>query len=96
MSIQKTTKVRSISSILLFHWRKLSQEEELFYFYAPWCGTSAALDNAIQQRGSELPPDFTILKIDFDNAGELSRKYGIAFQHLLVSIDKQGSELDNR
>lgn len=65
----------------------------VLYFFAPWCGTCTNLDNSISSRGQELPQDVTILKIDYDSAGDLKKKYGITLQHTLVQVDHKGEAL---
>lgn len=65
----------------------------LLFFWAPWCGTCSFLDDEIKKRNSELPPDLTILRTNYDTETELKNKYGIVFQHTLVQVDKDGNEI---
>jgi len=65
----------------------------LLFFWAPWCGTCSFLDDEIKKRNSELPQDLTILRTNYDTETDLKNKYGIVFQHTLVQVNKDGSEV---
>lgn len=65
----------------------------LLFFWAPWCGTCAFLDDELKKRSSELPSDLTILRANYDTERELKNKYSVVFQHTLVQVDKDGNEI---
>lgn len=65
----------------------------VLYFYAPWCSTCSILDDELKKQGSQLPPDVTILKVNYDTERELKKKYNVVMQHTLVQIDKDGNKV---
>lgn len=64
----------------------------LFFAATTWCQTCSALDKEIKERISNIPPDVTILKVDYDNDREMKTKYKVTQQHTLVVLDKSGNE----
>lgn len=64
-------------------------QDTVLFFHASWCGTCRAADGKFASQ--ELPEDLTLMKIDFDAAGDLRKKYGVTTQHTLVQIDAQGN-----
>lgn len=65
----------------------------ILFFWATWCGTCAFLDDELKKRSSELPADLTILRTNYDTETDLKNKYGVVYQHTLVQVDKDGSEI---
>ena len=63
----------------------------VLFFYAPWCPDCQETDKSIQQTG--VPDDINIVKIDFDNANDLRKKYGVTQQHTFVLIGADGEEI---
>ena len=64
----------------------------LFFAATIWCQTCQTLEKEIKERGNSLPPDVTILKVDYDNDKEMKRKWGIIMQHTLIVLDQNGNE----
>lgn len=64
----------------------------LFFAATTWCSNCAALDAEIKKRINELPPDVTILKVDYDNDKETNAKYGVTIQTTLVLLDNNEKE----
>ncbi len=60
-------------------------------FSAPWCPTCRALDKDINANLHNIPSNLTILKVDYDTATALKKKYGVTAQHTLVQVDKDGT-----
>ncbi len=60
-------------------------------FSAPWCPSCRALDANLQQ--ATIPSDLTILKVDYDSAKDLKKKYGVVTQHTLVQVDADGNQI---
>ncbi|QQG43193.1 MAG: hypothetical protein HYW45_03255 [Candidatus Daviesbacteria bacterium] len=64
----------------------------LFFAATVWCQTCQALEKEIQERGDSLPPDVTILKVDYDHDGTMNTKFGVTSQHTLIVLDENGKE----
>jgi len=65
----------------------------LFFAATTWCQTCSALEKEIIDRSEEIPPDTTILKVDYDNDKEMNAKYEVTTQHTLVVLDPNGNEI---
>ncbi len=65
----------------------------LFFAATVWCQTCQALEKEIKGRGNSLPPDVTILKVDYDNDRAMNRKWGVTSQHTLIVLDQNGNEV---
>lgn len=66
----------------------------LFFAATIWCQTCQALEKEIKEKGNSLPPDITILKVDYDNDREMNRKWGVIMQHTLIQLDSNGNEIN--
>ena len=53
--------------------RSLATGRVVLYFYAPWCSTCSVLDDELRKKSAKLPPDVTILKINYDSENEPAR-----------------------
>lgn len=65
----------------------------VLFFNAEWCSTCKVARDNIEGNPGSIPPDLTIVAVDFDNAGDLRQKYGVTVQHTFVQIDAVGNEL---
>jgi thiol-disulfide isomerase/thioredoxin len=63
----------------------------VLFFYAAWCPDCQETDKSIQQTG--VPEDINIVKIDFDNANDLRKEYGVTQQHTFVLVGADGEEI---
>lgn len=63
----------------------------VLFFYAAWCPDCQKTDKSIQQTG--VPEDINIVKVDFDNANDLRKKYGVTQQHTFVQIGPGGEQI---
>ncbi|MBI2012242.1 thioredoxin family protein [Candidatus Daviesbacteria bacterium] len=68
-------------------------ETVLFFAATLWCQTCSELDKEIKERIGDIPPDVTILKVDYDNDREMKTRYIVTQQHTLVVLDKNGNEI---
>lgn len=66
----------------------------LFFAATIWCQTCQALEKEIKERGNSLPPDITILKVDYDNDPEMKEKWKVTMQHTLIQLDSSGNEVN--
>lgn len=74
--------------------QKLAQTRKVIYFFAAeWCELCRADLHQLKTRTKEIPPDTTIVLVDFDNADELRIKYGIPLQDVFLRIDAQGKKV---
>lgn len=62
---------------------------KILFFHASWCPQCRALDADIKEQG--VPAGTTILKVDYDTAQDLRRKYGVTLQTTVVKVDAQGN-----
>lgn len=65
----------------------------LFFAATIWCQTCQALEKEIKERGNSLPPDVTILKVDYDNDKAMNKRHRVTSQHTLIVLDKNGNEV---
>ena len=65
----------------------------VLFFRATWCPTCKALDADIRSHLSAIPANLTILDVDYDNSATLKQKYGITYQHTLVQVNADGSQI---
>jgi len=65
----------------------------VLFFNAEWCSTCKKARDNIEADLAGIPPDLTIVVVDFDTANELRQRYGVTVQHTFVQIDADGNEL---
>jgi thiol-disulfide isomerase/thioredoxin len=63
----------------------------VLFFNATWCPTCQAAVKNLDADGS--PAGLTVVSVDFDDAGDLRKKYGVTVQHTYVQVDESGNEL---
>ncbi|MBP9757885.1 MAG: thioredoxin family protein [Candidatus Pacebacteria bacterium] len=61
----------------------------VLFFHAAWCPICVALEKDILAH--QIPDSLTILKVDFDTAIELRKKYGVTLQHTFVQVKADGT-----
>lgn len=62
-------------------------------FFAEWCGPCKMLSPVIESLKPEYEGKINIIKVDVDQAQELSRKYGVVSVPTIV-VFKGGEEVD--
>jgi thiol-disulfide isomerase/thioredoxin len=62
------------------------------FFHAGWCPQCRAIEQDIEQDG--VPEGVTILKVNYDTATDLKKKYGVTLQTTFVSVDEKGNQLE--
>ena len=62
----------------------------LLFFHADWCPTCQNFEKQILASKS-IPKDIVILKVNYDTATELKKKYSILSQSTFVQVDSQGN-----
>lgn len=70
---------------------KAATGDVVLFFRASWCPTCRGLDADIKANFKNIPSDLTILDVDYDNSGDLKKKYGVTYQHTMVQVDKNGN-----
>lgn len=91
--------VREVGTYTEYNETKLTMAETgdvVLFFHATWCPSCKALDNAINKDIESIPGNLTILKVDYDNATELKKKYGVTTQHTLVQVDADGNMIQKK
>lgn len=65
----------------------------VLFFRASWCPTCRALDANIRANMSAVPAGVTILDVDYDKETALKQKYGVTYQHTLVQVMADGTQI---
>ncbi len=65
--------------------------DTVLFFYASWCPECRAFEQAIE--ASELPEGIQILKVDYDTATDLRKKYEVTLQSSFVSVTDNGDKI---
>lgn len=65
----------------------------LFFAALAWCPTCQAADKDIRENFRKIPSDVTILRVDYDKAKDLKKKYAVTMQDTFVQVDKMGKEI---
>lgn len=65
----------------------------VLFFHASWCPSCRGLSADIEKNLGAIPSDVSILKVDYDTESELKRKYGVTYQHTLVQVSADGTQI---
>lgn len=65
--------------------------ETILFFYASWCPECRAFDQAILESG--VPDGVQILKVNYDTATDLRKKYEVTLQSSFVSVTDSGDKI---
>lgn len=68
-------------------------EKVVLFFHAAWCSTCKLLARDIEANAASIPAGVKILKVDYDSETALKQKYGVTFQHTLVQVRPDGSQI---
>lgn len=70
-----------------------ADEDVILFFHASWCATCKLLASDIEVNVAAIPAGVKILKVDYDSQTELKQKYGVTFQHTLVQVQPDGTQI---
>ncbi|OIJ26686.1 thioredoxin family protein [Nocardioides luteus] len=65
--------------------------DTILFFHAPWCPECRGFEKAIE--GGTVPDKTQILKVDYDSATDLRKKYGVTIQSTFVRVDATGTRI---
>lgn len=65
----------------------------VYFFNAKWCPTCQALTKDITANISNIPAGITIVSVDYDQYTDLKKQYGVTYQHTLVEVAKNGTQI---
>lgn len=65
--------------------------DTILFFHAPWCPECRGFEEAI--KSGEVPEGAQILKVDFDSATDLRKKYEVTIQSTFVRVDSSGERV---
>lgn len=65
----------------------------VYFFHASWCPICVSIDKDFSSDESEIPANTTMVKVDYDNATDLRKKYGVTTQYTFVQVDASGDEV---
>ncbi len=68
-----------------------TQNPKILFFHATWCPTCKAANVAFE--GVENTIGLDVVKVDYDEYGDLKSQYGITSQHTFVLVDGNGNML---
>lgn len=70
---------------------KMAMSKTVVYFFAAtWCPDCQATYKDLKMNFKSLPSNLMVLFVNYDQAKDLEKKYGITMQHTFVSIDAMG------
>lgn len=72
---------------------KFTDSNVVLFFNAVWCSTCKQARDNIEASLSEIPEDLAIVVVDFDNATDLRKKYGVTVQHTFIQIASDGEAI---
>lgn len=72
---------------------KLADKKRVLYFHATWCITCRYANNVFVTREKEIPPDVVILRVNYDTADAMKKKYQIMYEHAFVWVNAQDQAL---
>lgn len=62
----------------------------VLFFHAKWCPSCKSLDANLTK---SVPAGLNVVKVDFDEAKDLKKKYSVTQQHTFVQVDGEGKQL---
>lgn len=65
--------------------------DTILFFHAPWCPECRGFEEAI--KSGEVPEGAQILKVDYDSATDLRKKYEVTIQSTFVRVDSTGARV---
>lgn len=65
--------------------------DTILFFHAPWCPECRGFEEAI--KSGEVPEGAQILKVDYDSATDLRKKYEVTIQSTFVRVDAAGKRV---
>ena len=70
--------------------KSLTNSRILLFFHADWCSTCQNFEKQILVSGA-IPKDIVILKVNYDTATLLKKKYSVLSQSTFIQVDAQGN-----
>jgi thiol-disulfide isomerase/thioredoxin len=67
-----------------------SSSDVVLFFHASWCPKCRDTEASAK---AGMPAGLTLVKVDYDAANDLRKKYGVTLQHTFVQIDEGGNAL---
>lgn len=68
-------------------------DDVVLFFQASWCPTCRSLNSALEKESNQIPAGVSIFKVDYDSSSSLKSKYSVRYQHTLVQIDNDLSQI---
>ena len=65
----------------------------VLFFAASWCPTCKGLELNIKNNVSQIQDNLAILRVDYDTSSALKQKYGVTYQHTLIQVNSEGTEI---
>jgi thioredoxin 1 len=71
---------------------RYAEGKVVLFFHATWCPDCQKTEKNLNADPADIPDNLTIVKVDFDSADDLKKKYGITQQFTFVSISPDGDQ----
>lgn len=65
----------------------------VYFFNAKWCPTCKVLNEDLTKNQANIPNGVTIVSVDYDTYSDLKKQYGVTYQHTLVQVDTNGTQI---
>jgi thiol-disulfide isomerase/thioredoxin len=65
----------------------------VYFFAASWCPDCREDYEDLKAGLYRLPANLSVIFVDYDNAADLKKKYGVPIQDVFVQIDEKGEKL---
>ena len=64
----------------------------VYYFAATWCPDCQVTYKDLKANFAKLPPNLTLVVVNYDKSSDLKKKYGVTMQHTFVVIGTKGEK----
>jgi len=70
-----------------------ASSDVVLFFNASWCPTCQAATKSFKSSAGDWPAGLTVVSVDYDDNGDLKKKYGVTTQHTFVQVSPDGTQI---